>query len=61
MYLTQGLHRSLQANPEAIATIYKDRVRTYAEHVDRIARFAGALQKLGVAGRGQGGHAVHEH
>lgn len=48
MYLTQGLHRSLQANPEAIATIYKDRVRTYAQHVDRIARFAGALQKLGV-------------
>ncbi|WP_104089678.1 long-chain-fatty-acid--CoA ligase [Arthrobacter sp. GMC3] len=48
MYLTQGLHRSLQANPEATATIFKDRVRSYAEHADRIARLAGALQKLGV-------------
>ena len=49
MYLTQGLHRSLQANPQATATIFKDRVRNYAEHADRIARFAGALQHLGVA------------
>ncbi|WP_218712857.1 long-chain fatty acid--CoA ligase [Arthrobacter sp. BF1] len=48
MYLTQGLHRSLQADPQAIATIFKDRVRNYAEHADRIARFAGALQALGV-------------
>ena len=48
MYLTQGLHRSLQNDPQGIATIFKDRVRTYKEHVDRIARFAGALQGLGV-------------
>ncbi|ALO66249.1 fatty-acid--CoA ligase [Arthrobacter alpinus] len=48
MYLTQGLHRSLQADPQAIATIFKDRVRSYAEHADRIAKFAGALQTLGV-------------
>ena len=51
MYLTQGLHRSLQATPQAIATTYKDRQRTYAEHADRVARLAGALQNLGV-GRG---------
>ena len=49
MYLTQGLHRSLQATPRAIATIYKDRQHTYAEHGDRVARLAGALQQLGVA------------
>ncbi|MDD0858897.1 AMP-binding protein [Arthrobacter alpinus] len=48
MYLTQGLHRSLQADPQAIATIFKDRVRSYAEHADRVAKFAGALQTLGV-------------
>ncbi|MHA7271222.1 acyl-CoA synthetase [Arthrobacter sp. HLT1-20] len=48
MYLTQGLHRSLQANPQATATIFKDRVRSYADHADRIARFAGALRQLGV-------------
>ncbi|MHA7306464.1 acyl-CoA synthetase [Arthrobacter sp. TMN-49] len=49
MYLTQGLHRSLQANPHTTATIFKDRVRTYAEHAQRIACLAGALQELGVA------------
>ncbi|WP_211320697.1 AMP-binding protein [Arthrobacter livingstonensis] len=49
MYLTQGLHRSLQATPNAIATIYKDRQRSYVEHADRVARLAGALQMLGVA------------
>ena len=48
MYLTQGLHRSLQSDPQGVATIFKDRVRTYAQHADRIARFAGALQGLGV-------------
>ncbi len=48
MYLTQGLHRSLQATPNATATIYKDRRRTFVEHADRIARLAGALQSLGV-------------
>ncbi len=51
MYLTQGLHRSLQATPNGTATIYKDRVRTFTEHADRIARFAGALQSLGVQAR----------
>ncbi|MFQ4147122.1 long-chain fatty acid--CoA ligase [Arthrobacter sp. LAPM80] len=48
MYLTQGLHRSLQATPNATATIFKDRKRTFAEHGERIARLAGALQGLGV-------------
>ena len=48
MYLTQSLHRSLQQNPDRPATIHRDRVRTTAESVDRIARLAGALTYLGV-------------
>ncbi|WP_183093247.1 acyl-CoA synthetase [Nocardioides stalactiti] len=48
MYLTQGLHRALQAKPEAIATISGDRVRTIAEHGDRVARLASGLRSLGV-------------
>ena len=49
MYITQGLHRSLQQTPDRIATICGDRQRTFAELGDRVARFAGALQGLGVA------------
>jgi acyl-CoA synthetase (AMP-forming)/AMP-acid ligase II len=49
MYITQGLHRSLLETPERVATICDDRQRTFAELGDRIARFASALQGLGVA------------
>jgi acyl-CoA synthetase (AMP-forming)/AMP-acid ligase II len=48
MYLTQALHRSVQQNPEAVATIFGDRTRTFAETADRVARLAGALRELGV-------------
>lgn len=48
MYLTQGLHRSLQSSPDAVATVFGDRERTFREHVDRIARFAGALHDIGI-------------
>jgi acyl-CoA synthetase (AMP-forming)/AMP-acid ligase II len=48
MYLTQSLHRNLQQDPDRPATIYRDRTRTMAESVDRIARLAGALAGLGV-------------
>ncbi|MEU6700780.1 long-chain-fatty-acid--CoA ligase [Pseudonocardia sp. NPDC046786] len=48
MYLTQGLHRAAQRAPERIATIHSDRIRTFAESTDRIARLAGALRGLGV-------------
>jgi acyl-CoA synthetase (AMP-forming)/AMP-acid ligase II len=51
MYLTQSLHRSLQQNPDRPATIYRDRIRTVAESVDRIAHLAGALAELGVQRR----------
>lgn len=48
MYLTQGLHRSVQQKPDGIATIFGDRVRTFAEQYERVARLAGALRGLGV-------------
>ena len=49
MYLTQGVHRALQCTPDAPATIYGDRTRTFREHVDRIARLAAGLHSLGVS------------
>lgn len=48
MFITQSLHRSAQLNPKKIATIHKDRFRTFEEFIDRVARLAGALRKLGV-------------
>src|SRR5262245_57734973 len=48
MYLTQFLHRALQQDPHRLATICGDRTRTVAESAVRVARFAGALQALGV-------------
>ena len=48
MYLTQGLHRSVQQRPHETATVCAGRTRTHAESVDRIARLAAALQQLGV-------------
>ena len=49
MYLTQGLHRSLRNAPGAPATIFGDRVRTFAEQVDRVSRLAAGLRSLGVS------------
>ena len=48
MYLTQGLHRMLQQNPNALATVFRDRRHTYAQLAARVARLAGALQQLGM-------------
>ncbi|MEV0245992.1 long-chain fatty acid--CoA ligase [Nocardia sp. NPDC050712] len=48
MYLTQGLHRAVQQDPDGIMTIYGDRTRTFGEVADRVARLAGALRELGV-------------
>lgn len=48
MYLTQPLHRALRMQPDAIATINGERQLTWRETADRVARFAGALQQLGV-------------
>jgi acyl-CoA synthetase (AMP-forming)/AMP-acid ligase II len=49
MYLTQSLHRAVQCHPQRTATIFGTRQRSYAEHADRVARLAAALQTLGVA------------
>ena len=49
MYLTQGLHRSVQQTPNQPSTIFGSRVRTFAETGERVARLAGALRELGVA------------
>lgn len=49
MQLTQGLHRSLQQNPDRVATVFRGRRRTYREFSERVARLAGALQGLGMA------------
>jgi len=48
MYLTQGLHRAVQLTPDATMTIFGDRVRTFREVAERVARLAGALRGLGV-------------
>lgn len=48
MYLTQGLHRSVQQTPNTVMTIFGDRQWTFAEVANRVARLAGALRALGV-------------
>ena len=48
-YMTQGLHRAMQQKPKAVATVYGERQRTWAEIGDRVARLAGGLRTLGVA------------
>lgn len=49
MYLTQGLHRSVQQHPDRPATVCAGRTRTFAETAGRVARLAGGLRELGVA------------
>ncbi|MDO8773135.1 MAG: long-chain-fatty-acid--CoA ligase [Burkholderiaceae bacterium] len=48
MYLTQALHRAVQQHPERIAVRFGSRQTTFRELADRVARLAGALQKLGM-------------
>lgn len=48
MYMTQGLHRSMQQRPRKTAIRFQGRDQTYAELGDRVARLASALRKLGV-------------
>jgi len=47
--MTQCLQRTLQQNPDQLATVFGDRRRTYRQFGDRVARLAGALQSLGMA------------
>jgi long-chain acyl-CoA synthetase len=49
MHLTQGLRRAAQLRPAGLATRDGGVSRCWREVVDRVARFAGALQGLGLA------------
>jgi long-chain acyl-CoA synthetase len=49
MYLTAGLHRSLQRHPDKTATVDGPRRQTFAQLAARVSRLAGALGQLGVA------------
>jgi long-chain acyl-CoA synthetase len=49
MYMTQCLQRTLQQNPDHLATIFGERRQTYRQFGERVARLAGALQGLGMA------------
>jgi acyl-CoA synthetase (AMP-forming)/AMP-acid ligase II len=48
MYLTQGLHRAIQQTPDEPAIVFGERMRTWREQAERVARMAGALRELGV-------------
>ncbi|MGN2641246.1 acyl-CoA synthetase [Nocardia takedensis] len=48
MYLTQGLHRALQQNPDGVMTVCGARSTTFRQAADRVARLAGGLRALGV-------------
>ncbi|SCK16722.1 long-chain acyl-CoA synthetase [Variovorax sp. HW608] len=48
MYLTQALHRAVQQKPDRIAVRFGSRSRSFREFAERVARLAGALQKLGM-------------
>jgi acyl-CoA synthetase (AMP-forming)/AMP-acid ligase II len=48
MYLTQGLHRAVQQQPDQVMTIFGERKRTFGEVAGRVARLAGALRELGI-------------
>jgi acyl-CoA synthetase (AMP-forming)/AMP-acid ligase II len=48
MHLTQSLHRNVQQDPDGVATIFGDRVTTWTESRDRVARLAAGLLSLGV-------------
>lgn len=48
MYLTQGLQRMLQQEPDHLATIFRGRRQTYRELGQRVSRLGGALRQLGM-------------
>ncbi len=48
MYLTQALHRAMQQKPDKTAVRFGSRSTSFRIFGERIARLAGALQKLGM-------------
>ncbi|HSI54785.1 MAG: long-chain fatty acid--CoA ligase [Ramlibacter sp.] len=47
-YMTQALHRAMQQKPDAVATVFGERTRTWRELGGRVARLAAGLRGLGV-------------
>ncbi|WP_134323382.1 long-chain-fatty-acid--CoA ligase [Cumulibacter soli] len=47
MYLTMALHRNLQQQPDVVATICGDRVRTHRESIERVSRIAAGIRAAG--------------
>ena len=48
MRISSTILRSAQINAAGIATDYLDRQQSWSQLVDKVRRFAGGLQKLGV-------------
>ncbi|OYD66649.1 acyl-CoA synthetase [Rhodococcus sp. OK302] len=48
MYFTQGLHRSVQREPDAIAVVDGDRQLTFAQLESRVSRLAGVFTSRGL-------------
>lgn len=48
MYMTQGLHRAVQQQPDEVMTICGTRQHTVRDVANRVGRLAGALRTLGV-------------
>ena len=48
MSVTQGLRRSVQLQPDALAVIFGNRRHTFRQVGDRVSRFAAALQSVGM-------------
>ncbi|SEP89688.1 long-chain acyl-CoA synthetase [Solimonas aquatica] len=48
MQFTQGLHRAVQQQPDAIATVCQGRRQSFAQLADRVARLAAGLAARGV-------------
>jgi acyl-CoA synthetase (AMP-forming)/AMP-acid ligase II len=46
--MTQLLRAAATLKPAHLATVYKDRVTTWAELRDRTSRLAGAIRRLGI-------------
>ena len=48
MFITQSLKRNVQLYPKKIATAFNDRVFTWEESKNRIARIASSIRNLGI-------------
>ena len=49
MYMTQGLHRTIQQRPHTVALVFGARRTPFSVLVDRVARLAGAFARQGIS------------